>query len=105
MLHQGHGSGIPRGRYVAQVTRNRLLTLVKNVPSRLLLRHWPTLLYGQIYFFLVYRRPLASFVGYLGFLGRLPGALRQRREAMAERTVALQDLDGMLSSELVLDCS
>ena len=70
------------------------------MPTRLLLSHWRSLLFGQLYFFLVYRRPLASFGGYLGFLRRLPHALRQRRKLMASRTVELEALNVMLSSEL-----
>ncbi len=100
VLHQGHGSNIARGRYVTQITRNRLATLIKNLPSRLLLRHWRTLLFGQLYFFVAYRRPLASLAGHLSFVWRLPRVLRQRKQLAARRTASVETLDGLLATDL-----
>ena len=50
IFHHGHSAGIVGGRYVFLMTRNRLMTLLKNVPACLLLRHWYHLLFGQFYF-------------------------------------------------------
>ena len=88
VLHKSHGASLPLPRYVELITRNRLLLFTKNVPTSLLLKHLPQLLYGQIYFFLAHARPLASLRGYLSFLRCLSGALRQRQ---ALRTGATPD--------------
>jgi len=82
------------------MTRNRLLTFIKNIPSRLLLRHAASLLYGQLYFLLVYKQPLASLKGYGLFLRALPHALHQRRHLMSKRFITDEVLDSMLSTEL-----
>ncbi|MFA5044221.1 MAG: glycosyltransferase family 2 protein [Kiritimatiellia bacterium] len=79
VLHQGHGSGLPQGRYVRLVTRNRILLLLKNLPARLLIRHAASLLYGQIYFFIAYRRPWSALAGFFSVLPLLPHIVRERR--------------------------
>ena len=83
-LHQGHGSGMAGGAYVRAITRNRLLVLSKNVPAPLLRRHWRELAYGQMYFFVVHRRPLQALRGYLEFL-RLSGYARACRRDLWRR--------------------
>ncbi len=100
VLHQGHGSDLPRGRYVTLVTRNRLLLLVKNLPASVLLRHWRRWLFGQIYFLLAYRRPLRSLQGYAGFLRRLGPALAERRRLASRRKIAPAAVDALLAREL-----
>ena len=79
VLHQGHGSGLPQERYVRLITRNRIILLLKNLPVRLLIRHAASLLYGQIYFLIAYRRPLAALAGYCTVLPVLPHIMRERR--------------------------
>ena len=79
VLHQGHGSGMPHARYVRLITRNRIILLLKNLPARLLIRHAVSLLYGQIYFFIAYRRPLAVLAGYCAVLPVLPHIVRERQ--------------------------
>jgi hypothetical protein len=100
VLHQGHGAGIARSRYVYLMTRNRLAVLTKNIPSSLLRKHWRTLLYGQFYFFLVYKRPLHSIAGTVAWLVALPRLLRQRREIQARKVISDQTLEALLSTEL-----
>jgi GT2 family glycosyltransferase len=100
VLHQGHGAGIARSQYVYLMTRNRLAIVTKNIPFSLLWKHLWNLLYGQIYFFLVYKRPLHSMIGTLAWLIALPQLLRQRRKIQARQVISDQVLESMLSNEL-----
>jgi hypothetical protein len=100
VLHHGGGSGLPRRDYVRLATCNRLLLLVKCLPARLLRRHWRQLAWGQVYFAVAYRRPLATFAGYLRALGRLPGAMRQRRRVLAGRVLSDAELERSLDDRL-----
>lgn len=100
VLHKVHGAGLARSRYVYLVTRNRLALLLKNVPLGLLLKHSWALLYGQFYFFLVYKRPLHSLAGMLSFMVALPRILRQRRAIQKRKRISSQALEAVLSNEL-----
>lgn len=100
VLHKGHGSGLRRSRYVSLVTRNRILTFLKGIPTSLLLRHARQLLFGQIYFLLAYRRPLASLVGYLGALWQLPRILGERKLILDRCTLSTTEIGQLLSDEL-----
>ena len=100
VLHWGGGGGLRRGRYVTLVTRNRLLTITKSIPARLLLRHAHRLVWGQIYFLVAYRKPLWSLAGYAGFLRRLPHALSERRRLSKRRTLSVEAIDSQLTREL-----
>ena len=82
VLHKSHGSGIQFSDYVKLVTRNRLLLFAKNIPSSLLFKHALKLLYGQLYFFIIYRHPLASLKGYWSFIINLPETMKKRRKQM-----------------------
>ncbi|MCB0191257.1 MAG: glycosyltransferase family 2 protein [Anaerolineae bacterium] len=100
VLHQGQGAGIPRPRYVTFSTRNRLMVLTKNIPLSLLLKHSYTLLFGQFYFFLVYKKPYYSLKGYAAFLRTLPATLRKRREILNSKKITKQAVDRLLTSDL-----
>ena len=100
VLHQWQGANIPRPEYVRLSTRNRLAVLLKNIPFRLLLRHLSTLLYGQLYFFLVYKKPVASLAGYLALVKSLPALLKQRRQLQRQRKTTTGALDSLLSTDL-----
>jgi GT2 family glycosyltransferase len=100
VLHQGHGSGLARSRYVYLVTRNRLALLLKSIPWTLLFKHSWTLLHGQIYFFLVYKKPLHSLAGTIAFLFALPRILRQRRALQRKKAISDRALEAMLSNRL-----
>jgi GT2 family glycosyltransferase len=97
VLHHGHGSEMPRGRYVRLVTRNRLMLLAKNIPCPLLIKHAGRILCGQAYFFLAYRRPLDSLAGYLSFLPQLPHVVRERRVSLRTRRISNRALDRVLA--------
>jgi GT2 family glycosyltransferase len=100
VLHQGHGAGLPTARYVYLMTRNRLTLLLKNIPARLLLKYSGRLLYGQFYFFLVYKKPLRSLAGTLAALAALPRIWRERQAIQQHRRISDQALETMLSEEL-----
>jgi GT2 family glycosyltransferase len=100
VLHQSHGAGLSRARYVYLMTRNRLTLLLKNIPLTLLIKHCWHLFYGQVYFFLVYKHPVHSLAGTIAFLMRLPRVLRQRQAIQAQKQVSDQELDSMLSDQL-----
>ncbi|MDD5676882.1 MAG: glycosyltransferase family 2 protein [Kiritimatiellae bacterium] len=97
VLHQGHGSGLPQARYVRLMTRNRVLLLLKNLPARLLMRHAGSLLYGQIYFLIAYRRPLAALAGYFAVLPVLPHLARERRAIQSNLKLTLAQVEQLLA--------
>ncbi len=97
VLHQGHGSGLHHARYVRLMTRNRIILLLKNLPARLLVRHALSLLYGQMYFFIAYRRPLAALAGYCAVLPVLPHIRRERRRIQANMRLAPEQLERLLT--------
>jgi GT2 family glycosyltransferase len=100
VLHKGQGASIIRSRYVYLMTRNRLMLLFKSIPLRLLLKHAHTLLYGQFYYFLVYKKPLYSIAGGLAFLSAIFRLLRQRRVIQRRKKISDQALEAMLSQNL-----
>lgn len=100
VLHQGQGAEIPRPRYVYFSTRNRLIVLTKNIPLSLLFKHSYTLLFGQFYFFLVYKKPFYSLKGYADFLRLLPLTLKKRQKILHTKKISNQTLDGLLTRDL-----
>lgn len=100
ILHKGHGSGMRHSRYVRLMTRNRLLVFIKNIPSKLLIKHFLSIIYGQFYFMILYRRPLDSLMGYFSFFKNLPHALRQRKMILQSSKLPVKTLDSLLTQEM-----
>lgn len=100
ILHQSHGAGLVRSRYVYLMMRNRLALLVKSIPLALFLKHGYTLLFGQFYFLLVYKKPFHAVAGIFSFLAALPQILRQRRLIQHGKKISNEALDPMLSDQL-----
>ncbi|MEW5958964.1 MAG: glycosyltransferase family 2 protein [Chloroflexota bacterium] len=100
VLHHGQGAGTLRARYVYLMSRNRLAVLIKNIPLGLLLKHSWSLLFGQFYFFVVYKMPLYSLAGISSFLLALPKFLQQRRHIQERKKISDEVLEAMLSPEL-----
>ena len=98
--HKGHGSAISRGDYVRHVTRNRLMIFAKSVPAALLFKHLPHLLYGQLYFFLVYRKPLHSLAGYLSLLPLVLHISRARKDMARRRKIPPATFEKLLSNKM-----
>ncbi len=99
VLHKGHGSEIHHNRYVELVTCNRLLLFAKNIPASLLLRHAARIVFGQFYFFVIYRRPLASLRGYLCFFAQLPNTLKKRKQVLENSVISTAELDRLLGRD------
>jgi GT2 family glycosyltransferase len=98
VLHKSHGSGIKFADYVELVTRNRLLLFAKNVPSSLLFKHSLKLLYGQLYFFIIYGHPLASLKGYWSFIINLPETKKKRRKQMKKIKIDQAEISSIIHS-------
>lgn len=100
VLHKGHSAGVVGSYYVFLMTRNRMMTLLKNIPGRLMVRHLHQIVYGQLYFFLVYRKPIASLRGYFSLLLQVPHIIRSRNHIVRQQRTVRQLSDSLLSSEL-----
>lgn len=100
VLHQGHGSGLPHFSYVRLMTRNRLMLLLKNLPARLLRRHALSLFYGQFYFSIAYRRPLATLAGYCAVLPVLAHIVREHCRIQAQRKLTLPEVERLLTPQM-----
>lgn len=98
--HQGHGSHLPSFRYVRLTTANRMRLFVKNIPAILLWRHSLAILYGQWYFLICNRRPLASCMGYLDFLLSLPRLLRQRHAIRQQSCLRPDEIQALLAPDM-----
>jgi GT2 family glycosyltransferase len=98
VLHEGHGSELPRRAYARLMTRNRLLLLSKSLPGRLLLRHAHRLIYGQLYFLVAYRSPGACLAGYADYLRLLAHVRRSRRLAARTRRIGVETLAARIGS-------
>ena len=98
VLHLGHSAGVRGGYYVYLMTRNRLLTIVKNYPFRALMKYFPKILYGQFYFFVIYKKPFSSLKGYLSCLFFLSQALKDRRRIQKNVKVSMKVLGSLVDS-------
>ena len=99
VLHQWGGAKIPRPYYVLLTTRNRLALLLKNIPGPLLLKHFHTLLYGQFYYLLTYKKPFYSVAGIAAFLRSLPQILADRQSIQRKKRISNQVLDLLITQE------
>jgi GT2 family glycosyltransferase len=96
ILHHGHAAGLKQVAYVRLVARNRLLLFLRNAPTRLIGRHLPQLIYGQWYFLLVYRHPIAYLRGVVEALILWPRARRTCRALWQQAKVTPDELDKLL---------
>jgi len=96
ILHHGHGSGLKQARYVRLVARNRILMFFKSLPAGLLWRNLHKLLYGQWYFMLVYRHPVAYMRGVLEALILIPQARREYCELWKKSKITPAKLEKLI---------
>jgi len=82
--HQGHGSRLANACYVFFMTRNRLMLFGKNIPISLLIRNMHRIVHGQFYYFIVYRKPIASLRGYLALIRLIPHIISSRRSLVGK---------------------
>lgn len=97
--HEGHGSGLPSGRYVRYVTRNRLMLMKKSIPARLLFRHAAKLFYGQCYFALATRKPLHALLGWFSLIPCIPHILKERKRIRKSCTLSAEALDALIRED------
>jgi len=97
ILHLGGGSNIKSKKYVRLMTRNRLLIFIKNIPLSLLLKHLPKIIYGQLFHFFAYHKPISSIFGLIDFLLSASYVTRHRRLFVDEITLTNKDIDSLLS--------
>ena len=79
--------------------KNRWCMIVKNTPGRLFLRHLPSILSGDAFWWYqaVRHRKLPVMLRAYAAVGRaMPRLLRQRRQLQARRRVGLRELDRVL---------
>lgn len=100
VLHKGQGTALRRADYVRLITRNRLMLFAKSMPAALLLKHLPQLIYGQLYFAIVFRHPLASLAGYVSFFRSLGHVRRERRRLRDTRRIDPASLERALTTKL-----
>lgn len=91
--HAGHGSAIPTDFYVRLITANRLHIFLRNIPVRLIFCHLLSILYGQVYYLIMYRHPLSSLKGYVSFCRNMGMSLRQRKSMKAMTKLSLAEID------------
>jgi GT2 family glycosyltransferase len=96
VLHRGQGAGMLQNRYVELITCNRLLLFVKNMPARLFMRHAMQILYGQLYFFILHRKPWWSLKGYRRFIVSLRATIKKRHRVMQSVSLELKDINTLL---------
>ena len=95
--HEGSASSDPgTAVFIRRTHRNGVMTLVKNYPGWLLLRHWYRVLF--VGFFSIFMTPhrRAAVLGRWDALRMLPALLRDRRRIQSTRTVDLGRLEHLM---------
>lgn len=100
VLHYGHSAGVAGEYYVFLLTRNRLLTLLKNVPILEFFRHFFQIFYGQLYYFLIYKKPKASMNGYFSAFLMMADIFRDRKVIQANSKRKSIEIKKILDSQL-----
>jgi GT2 family glycosyltransferase len=97
-----HRGAATRGLSVFELyhpIKNRWFMIAKDTPGRLLLRHLPAILYGDLHWWLRAlrsRHPRAAASAYREVFRRLPELRRQRREIQRSRTISDDELERLL---------
>ena len=97
VYHIGHGTSKKMGSFAFKMmVRNRMIMLIKDIPTTLLLKHLHQLLYGQLriaFRSVIEKQPWSYLQGFLGGLTQIPKSLRKRRQIQNSRKVSVQYLD------------
>lgn len=96
VLHKSHGSAMPSGAYVYHVTKNRVMLLLKNIPSILLAQNARTLISGQILAFRINKNPSSSIRAYLYIVFLLPKILHDRRCFLPRVVLSIDAINTLL---------
>ncbi|HNQ29249.1 MAG TPA: glycosyltransferase family 2 protein [Methanolinea sp.] len=96
VLHKSHGSAMPSGAYVYHVTKNRVMLLLKNIPSILLAQNARTLISGQILTLRINKNPSSSIRAYLYIVFLLPKILHDRRCFLPRVVLSIDAINTLL---------
>lgn len=99
VLHVGHGSAISRDRYIFFTTRNRLFIFYKNIPTVLLIRHFGSIAYGWLFFFLAHSVSWIYLRGTLAFFKHIPLMRRKRKQILSQKRLNVRTVDALLSHD------
>lgn len=94
--HKSHGSAISSKKYVYNVTKNRLMLILKNIPLELLINHSIPLIIGQIHAFRAYKQPCSSIKGFGYVLLNLPKILRDRNIILTKKGISTDEIESSL---------
>ena len=97
VLHVGHGSSIETDRYVYLTTRNRILTLLKNIPLFLLFKRLPQIVYGHVFFAVVHRGKWVYWRATLSVLKHLKHILEARKFLQPKIKLDTYNIDELLN--------
>jgi len=100
VYHQGSASARTISRRAARLaSRNGLVALLKNLPSRVLLRQLPWIVIGQIYQLVLFARQgnlIAALAGKGDFCLVLPATLAKRSKIQLQRRIGVAQFSGQL---------
>lgn len=99
VYHVGHGSALPKEKYVFLTSRNRLFLFIKNIPAILLITHFGSIVYGWVFFFLAFGLQKSYLKGTMSFFKFLPVMLKKRKAVRSQTKLNTSDIDALLSSE------
>lgn len=97
IMHKGHGSGIKKKKYIINMTRNRLLLFLKNIPISLIIRNAPYLIAGQLWCIREYKNIIASCLGYISFIGMIPSVIHDHRIIKKQRILTKEQIQSLLT--------
>lgn len=98
VLHKGHGSSIAADLYVFLTTRNRAYLFLKNIPGILLIKRFPSLFYGWLFFLIVHRGRRMYWRGTFAVLKNIVYVLKERKEQRLRTTLSNTEIDELLSN-------
>ncbi len=96
VLHKSHGSAIPTSSYTYNVTKNRLMVFLKNIPCKLLIRNVKSLIMGQIHSFLVYKDPYSSLRAYFYILRNISVIIQDRNSILSRVVLSTNEINHVL---------
>ena len=96
VLHKSHGSQFPQKKYVKQITSNRLAIIIKNIPIQCILKNIGKLIYGQIYFFIAFGKPISSLQGYFSFVAKAGHYFRSRKKNLSRTVLSIDEINSLL---------
>jgi len=94
--HKGHGSAILKEKYIINMTRNRTIMFLKNIPVFLLIKHAPLIIAGQVWYALTYHNPRASIRGYGSCIHLIPAMIKEHKRLKNHRILTYKEIEKLL---------